>query len=190
MKFADINKRFTNLVGEYMAQGYIINSATMSGSQGEISKIDLTDGKEVIRILIQSFHNWRENVEGVEIVIGRSTDDVAPHAADTMLTIWTTHLEVISTERYYKLGENRKREVYYGTEAEGKAVADLQFKRWQARRDSTTQEFVPSPEAIKIAKKVIRNKLGIKRIIESDVKISKNCNKYTVSYHGKVYSLH
>lgn len=35
MKYIDINKRYTEIVTEYMARGYIINTRTMSGSQGE-----------------------------------------------------------------------------------------------------------------------------------------------------------
>ena len=55
MKFADINKRYTEIVNEYIAKGYTINTATMSGSQGEIAKIDFTDGTEIIRIRVASF---------------------------------------------------------------------------------------------------------------------------------------
>lgn len=189
MKFADINKRFTNLVGEYMAHGYIINSATMAGSQGEISKVDLTDGTEIIRVLIKNFNDWEENTEGVEIVIGRSTDKVAPNKADTMVTVWSSRLEILSTERYYEIGKDRKNGTYYGTEAEAKAAADLRLKRWMSHR-SYQKDMELTPKAMEIAKQVVRNKLGIKRIIQSDVKISKNRNKYTVSYRGKVYSLH
>ena len=47
MKFIDINRKFTAAVSSYMAQGYYINAASMSGSQGEIAHIDLTDGKQM-----------------------------------------------------------------------------------------------------------------------------------------------
>ena len=52
MKYADINRRFTEIVAEWLAKGYSINTASMSGSQGETAKIDLTDGKEIVRILV------------------------------------------------------------------------------------------------------------------------------------------
>lgn len=53
MKYADINRRFTEIVAEWLAKGYSINTASMSGSQGETAKIDLTDGKEIVRILVK-----------------------------------------------------------------------------------------------------------------------------------------
>lgn len=55
MKFIDINRKFTAAVSSYMAQGYYINAASMSGSQGEIAHIDLTDGKQIVRVLLDSF---------------------------------------------------------------------------------------------------------------------------------------
>lgn len=52
MKYIDINQRFTAKVAEYIAKGYTINTATMSGSQGEVAHVDLTDGKQVVRVLL------------------------------------------------------------------------------------------------------------------------------------------
>ena len=51
MKYIDINQNFTAKVAEYIAKGYTINTATMSGSQGEVAHVDLTDGKQVVRVL-------------------------------------------------------------------------------------------------------------------------------------------
>lgn len=36
MKYIDINQKFTAKVAEYIAKGYTINTATMSGSQGDL----------------------------------------------------------------------------------------------------------------------------------------------------------
>lgn len=55
MKYIDINKRFTEIVSEYIAAGYTLNTASMNGSEGEISKVDLTDGKEILRVLVRRF---------------------------------------------------------------------------------------------------------------------------------------
>ena len=53
MKFENINKKFTEKVNEYISRGYYINAGTMScsGGQGEISHIDLTNGKEMSEAL-------------------------------------------------------------------------------------------------------------------------------------------
>lgn len=53
MTYADINKVFTAEVNKYLERGYHFNTATMRGSQGEIAHIDLTDGAEVVRVLLR-----------------------------------------------------------------------------------------------------------------------------------------
>lgn len=56
MNYAGINKRYTAIVAEHMAKGYTINTRTMTGSQGDYAHIDLTNGTEVIRIMVDTFH--------------------------------------------------------------------------------------------------------------------------------------
>ena len=58
MKFIDINREFTAAASRYMAQGYYINAGTMGGSQGEVAHIDLTNGTEIIRVLLTTFNNY------------------------------------------------------------------------------------------------------------------------------------
>ena len=58
MKFIDINREFTAAASSYMAQGYYINAGTMGGSQGEVAHIDLTNGTEIIRVLLTTFNNY------------------------------------------------------------------------------------------------------------------------------------
>ena len=73
----------------------------MSGSQGETAKIDLTNGAEIIRVMIDTFSDWTNNLEGVEILVGKVTDeDVRPHSNSGWATIWNNRLEVLSTERF------------------------------------------------------------------------------------------
>lgn len=78
MKFIDINRKFTAAVSSYMAQGYYINAASMSGSQGEIAHIDLTDGKQIVRVLLDSFTEWEDynQLEGLKLVVGIAADNV------------------------------------------------------------------------------------------------------------------
>ena len=51
MKKHDIEAIFTAKVQEYILKGWRINTTTMSGSEGEISKIDLTDGNDIIEFV-------------------------------------------------------------------------------------------------------------------------------------------
>lgn len=161
MKYADINRRFTEIVAEWLAKGYSINTASMSGSQGETAKIDLTDGKEIVRILVDRFSDYAANVEGVEIIVGKALDaDVRPNNNDNWATLWNNRLEVLQQKRFFKIGESRVSGTQYGTEAEAKAAAELRVKRYIAK-DRSCQDKTFTGEAIEIAKRVIRRKFGV-----------------------------
>lgn len=190
MKFTDINKRFTEIVSEYMNNGYIFNAASMNGSQGEIAKIDLTNGDEIIRIYVDRFSDWKESpcYEGVEIVVGRNTDMVAPNSSDAFCTIWNNCLSVLARERFYKVGDNRNNGPLYGDKCEACSAAEKRINRYTAKQ-CNYREFAPTPQMIEIAKHIVREKLGYKRVVGADIKLKKNCGKYTVYYHGEHYEL-
>lgn len=186
MTYKDINNRFTQIVAEYIAQGYTFNTSSMGGSQGEIANIDLTNGKEIIRILVDNFHDWRESVEGVKIIIGKSTDDVRPHSGQLHETVWNTHLEILRTEVFYKISRYSN---FYGTKEEAEAARDVRHARY-ARREFSHTEYKPSDKAKAIAERIVRNKFGYIRVNPAEVKITKGGDGYCVVYRGKVYYLH
>lgn len=189
MKYADINKRYTEIVAEYISKGYAINTATMSGSQGETAKVDLTDGTEIIRVMIATFSDWRASLEGVEITVGKVMDeDVRPHSNSGWATIWNNRLEILSTERFYKIGEDRHHGTFYGSETEAKAVVVIRRSRYFLRESSRKTENI-TDKAMEIAKRIIRREFGIKRICEADITVSKCNGTYTVGYRNKVYRL-
>ena len=70
MTYADINKMFTAEVSKYLARGYHFNTASMSGSQGETAKVDLTNGTEIIRVLLRTFSDGWDK-QGTELFVGR-----------------------------------------------------------------------------------------------------------------------
>ena len=194
MKYADINRRFTEIVAEWLTKGYTINTATMNGSQGENAKLDLTDGKKIVRILVARFSEHAANVEGIEIVAGEATDaKVIPNGSDNWATIWNNNLKVLQRERFFKMGENQFGDVQYGTEVEAKAAAELRFKRYIAKKITRKHE-ITSDKAVDIAKRIIRREFGVKRIIEADVSVFKRNDadgtNYYVSYRNKTYRLH
>ena len=106
MKFADINKRFTEVVAEYIAKGYVIHTTTMNGSQGETAKVDLTNGKEVIRVMLDTRIEPSEYYYNTfRLTIGRCKDKIKINKNGLHDIIWNGHLEIISMEKFYQIGE-------------------------------------------------------------------------------------
>ena len=64
MKKQDIRNAYTQKVTELLNQGYTIFPDTMNGSQGEIAHIDLTNGSEIIRVLLERGLCWSHISDG------------------------------------------------------------------------------------------------------------------------------
>lgn len=190
MTYADINKRFTEIVAEYIGKGYTINSATMGGSQGERAKIDLTDGNEIIRILFNDFYDYGEGyTDGMEIIIGRSLGDAKPHSSSDMDRIWNHKLEVLACERFHTIGISRKNGVFYGTEDEAKAAGKLRTERYIARNSGRKIENITG-KSMEIAKRIIRRKFGYERVRGADISVSKCNGAYIIEYKNRTIRLH
>lgn len=104
VKYENINRRFTEIVSEYLMKGYVFNTATMNGcSQLEVTKVDLTDGKEVVRIKVEE--GYFRNIRYIKIVVGRCKK-VKPHIYKDMWNcIWDNELEIISEKVWYEIGK-------------------------------------------------------------------------------------
>ena len=189
MKYADINKKYTATVAEYLANGYTINTRTMSGSQGDYAHIDLTDGTEVIRIMVDTFHEWTDiSLDGLEIIVGRADSEVIPNCENDYHTLWNTKLDIISRESFYVFGAVRRHGNFQGYLDVGTPAHHLKVHRYIAKHKNSKSEDITA-KAMEIAKRIIRREFKVKRISEADVKISKSGKSYTVSYKGKAYRL-
>lgn len=190
LKFADINKRFTEIVAEYLANGYYINTATMAGHQGEVGKVDLTDGTKVVRVLLDSF-NDEENfcIEGLKIIVGEA-EGAAPNKKEWGGTIWNNRLKVLEVECFYMVAKNRRTGALYGTREQAETAEGLRCARYISKQARQTENIIKKyPKAMELAKRIIRREFGTKRIQQDDVCFYKCDGAYVVSYHGKVYRL-
>lgn len=189
MKYSDINRRYTEIVAEYMSKGYTINTASMGGSQGETCKIDLTDGADIIRIMVNTFSDWEVNLEGVEIVIGKATEkDVRPHNGSGWNTVWSSRLDITSRERFFKIGEDRTTGTQYGTETEAAIARTLRIERAIAKKPSEQPEKLTG-KALEIAKHYIRRRFNVKRICNATLSIRRYNGTYTITYGKLTYTL-
>lgn len=189
MKFIDINKRFSEIVSSFLTAGYQFNTATMGGSQGEVAKVDLTNGTEIIRIVLESFFTYDGVcLDGYRIITGVSTDNLIPNSSNDQ-TFWTSHMSVRECEEYYKLYSISYNDIVFGTKDDAIAIAKKKNERW-ARQSSSEECFKPSEKVIELAKQIIRNKFGYRRICTDEIRITKSSGQYCVSYRDCCYKLH
>ena len=201
MKKHEIEAIFTAKIQEYIAKGYTISTTTMSGHQGEIAKIDVTNGEELIRILLEGMHEWNHEdyreIEAVVLTVGRSTQKVERRARcnpfDTMYpTIWNNKLEALEQRTFYQI--NRDDDFFTEDYAEYRAMQDVQMERMRRADSSWAPKTTELGEAAKQAAiRYIKRKLGKSRVSSKDIKVTKKEWKdethYYIAYFSKEYRL-
>ena len=95
----DIRRIYTQKVTELLNQGYILFPDTMNGHQGEIAKVDLTDGKDIIRVLLNREHRYISEGgfwgDTVTLTIGKAPSDTQLRDEWIDNTIWNNRLETL-----------------------------------------------------------------------------------------------
>ena len=118
----DINRMYTEQVTRLLAQGYQIHPYTMGGSQGEIAHTDLTNGSEILRVLLD-----RESSFGgydlITITVGRNTDRIREGWTET---IWNNHLEILSQIKLACITDT-----YFVTPEEAEGMAHKRLNRYR-----------------------------------------------------------
>ena len=176
----DISRIYTAKIAELLSAGYQINPWTMSGSQGEIAKVDLTNGSEIIRVLIETSYEFPIG-EIVTITIGRVVEQGG-------LTIWNHRLEVCSQIKFAQIAED-----YYTTYDEGVKIEEKRAQRFARCAN------LPSPDlsdAYKmIALRWIQRKPRMKSCQLKDIKrmirMDDGCgrNRYYITAKNKDFTI-
>ena len=139
MNYTDINKIFTETVNNYLNNGFTIFCNTMRGSQGEIAKVDLTNGTELYRIMLVEIYSWEDGFgkNGYSIKVGKYQESLDKinnlwlEAFDG--TIWNNQLEIVS-ERKFILLNNKMSNKYYVEEGSEEYIKAIE--KHQNRIDS------------------------------------------------------
>ena len=187
MKFAEINKIYTQKVIEYLNKGYVINCGSLSGHQGEIAKVDLTDGKEIIRIYMEKSYisTLYNEAEAIVLYVGKSTDDVEPNQNDGWGTIWNSKLEILSKDVFYQLGSrgSSRGSDWYGTLDEAKACEKLRYERYRNREITVNNnQEITDTKRIQIVSSFLKRRIGLDSINPKKVKFYRSGNNYIAEY--------
>ena len=196
MKFTGINAIFTQKVAEYIAKGYTISTHSMAGHQGEIGKVDLTNGSEIIRINLESNHSWDDNLwaDRIVLTVGRCTDpDTVKAAGFREVTLWTDRLEQVEEPRIFWSMRSRRADWYLEGEA-GKEAIRKGYSRRSYEPELHQKKNYAGDGFDKIAKIVLpavrrhlgKPKMKAERIhsVERRWSESLNCFEYTVTTVG------
>lgn len=194
MKQTEIEAIFTAKVTEYINKGYTFSLTTMNGSQGEIAKVDVRKGEEVIRIMLEqkSEHvtEFRTG-ECVVLTIGRSiVEDKNRRPFDTFgTTLWNNRLEVIEQRKFFQI--DPEADYFIESREEFIKMLNKQFERY-SNHNRYSHEYLDG-EALEIGKRYIMRTIGIRRVSTKNIRVRKITGRkvgYIVEYHSRTFSLH
>lgn len=195
MKYVEINKKFTDKVAEYLAKGYRFNTATMNGSQGEIAKVDLTDGKVVIRIVLEKDYGSERigkdffwSYDSIKLVVGivPEKENVTPDSNDTWDTVWNNRLVVLECDEWYILG---RRNNWYVSREEAIEGYRKTIQRYTARDRQTAKDITKVAGVAEVGLKYVKRQPRCKSAKLDLVKVVKNNGKFYVAYKDKKWRL-
>lgn len=162
MKFADINKKFSEAVAEKLANGFQICCNTMSGSQGGIANVNFIDaeGDHYTLMLNKRFPELNEDrivLDRLVITWAKSKELKGDFNGRTDVTfrLDEKYVEVISQRCYWKVGEN----YFVDSKEEAKRISDVRRKHWRSSFDDDycfKFEMPMNGETRKLAAKLYR----------------------------------
>lgn len=176
MKKTELDMIFTNKVSEYIAKGYIINTNSMAGHQGEIAKIDLRKSDEVLRIVMLQL-DFTADGKKFCILVGRSTDTIDLNACSREI-IWTNHLEIIEKLTFIAISDN-----WYLPEEEGKQEYQKKYERYKLRRSYMSYE-----KPLNITANFIRglkSRKGFSNATRNNIKVVRTQFGYKITHIGR-----
>lgn len=197
MKHTEIEAIMTAKVSEFIQNGYTINAATMSGSQGEIAKVDFRKGNDVYRVLLEKTTEWTDNGtrDVVILTVGRSTENIIRdnRPFDTMgSTFWNNRMEIMEQRKFFQI--DTRSDYFIDDVDEYDKMRRKQYSRYRNHDDY--QPCKELPEAARmIAKHFIKRTTGKARVNSRDIKVFKGARyrgeniHYYAEYHGKTYKI-
>lgn len=173
MKHTDIEAIMSAKVAEYIEKGYILSTTTMSGHQGEVAKVDVKKGNEIIRILLTSETAWSDEgtIQQTKLTVGRAQKRIRKHSPfDTMATtIWNNELDIIEETVWYSVDSSADN--FSEDKAEILAQHKKQIERWRIRTELDDMKVgkLPREAAMQIALRFIRRQPKCSRMKMSDI---------------------
>lgn len=205
MKFADINKQFTDIVEAYLQEGYVFNTSSFGNSitMGDICKVDLTDGREIVRIRLTESWDKLETGRGnyyltsVTLTVGVETPSVKPNTKKADPFFPTKAMDIVYMDRVFAIPDSGSDGDWYGSMAEAMDACDVRRKRRSANYVSECINF--GSDAKRIVLPYVKRQKYCTSVRASEIEsVRKHFGEdvhghqygfYTVSVRGRAYHL-
>lgn len=185
IKMEDINKTYTEVIREYISRGYWIYTKTMAGHQGEIAKIDLTNGKHIIRVRIDK--KYHSKIEGLEnLWLGTDVLRIVVVEYDNFRTetLWNNEGITINEFNWYQVG--RKNIAYVDNLEEYVDIVNKTLNRFELKPIDYGNHGRKMRYNADTIIKIVNGRKGFKSCKKKDIKsVERYKNGYYIRMEGK-----
>jgi hypothetical protein len=187
MKSNFLDSEITKFASGYIANGYMINTATMSGSDGT-NRVDFRKGNKFIRIWIDRTSSYSYNKELERkyeywndiFVLRIGYKELKNPITDT---VWSSDLAISYEQPYYKIGHDRYNEGAYTDDFEEvKHWMAVHYPRLNAKSRKDTIVDYTDIDRLKIGFKIVKKMPKTKSIHLENIK----CVTRGRDYNGKL----
>ena len=215
MKYAEINKLYTEAIANYLKQGYVINTSTQSGTySNEIAHCDLTSGDDLVRVVLMNFYDedFLPSAAGISLQVlvmrlDRPTlKDFKPNQKHGAYDLWNENSIVVDRKDWYCI--RRESEICVNGEYKGYSdgwwVSKEEFEKQQEtakiRREKnlhlreSVNPILRDPRVYKIVLKFIKRQPRCKTVKLADIEriqkfSEREYGKYVIHAKGKRFTL-
>lgn len=192
MKSNFLDSEITRLASGYIANGYMINTETMKGSDGT-NRVDLRKDNKFIRIWMERTSAWSYNKEldtkydyyNDIFVLRVGYKELKNPTTDS---VWSSDLAISYKQPYYKIGNDRYSEGAYTDDFEEvKHWMAVQYPRLHAKSRRNTLINYDDIDRLKIGFKIVKKMPKTKSIHLENIKYITRSR----DYNGKLeYTVH
>ena len=187
MKSNFLDSEITKFASGYISNGYMINTATMRGSDGT-NRVDLRKGNKFIRIWMERTSAWSYNKE-LDREYGYCNDIFVLRVGYKELknpitdSVWSSDLAISYEQPYYKIGHDRYNEGAYTDDFEEvKHWMAINYPRLKARSEKQTSIDYNDINRLKIGFKIVKKMPKTKSIHLENIK----CVTRSRDYNGRL----
>lgn len=163
-KTKDINELFTKVLNKYLSKGYVFNLNTMGGSQGEIAKVDLTNGEHIYRINIDKEHDFENCIDTIKITV-KEYETNEKRIDDSWITLWNNKGLLIECINFYEIDRCGYADAY---------TTDIEFirecKEKRKTRINSSKKREIKVDKKKVCKNIVNNHKGYKSVRPSEIR--------------------
>lgn len=185
-KYKEIDKIYTSIITDYLRNGYTIYTPCMTGHQGEIAKVILTNSEDELTCVYMD-KEWNWEMDKIIIVIGKYKHNNYKYIINDV-TLWLNKLKEVKKYTFYEIDDYRNN--YYTDDMDFfKECKEKRLKRFRLKYEMEKPKPVElkSGHAFVIAYRHCKQTRGYETVKLKDIlSIWKLDNKYyTVKIKGK-----